>query len=350
MSAVNLTKEQKANIKKFIRAFEQYLKSQEFQRDQAEIEKRTQYFQAVLPEKLPELSELDVQEIVSNLWASKMFANKATLSAKLVRENGIEKLKTAFRNLFDKDVPPHKRYEKFLKEIKGFGAASVTEMLSYIEPERCGIWNEKTRCAIKKLNLGDIVNPKKYELTGSEYEVYNQLIRAVSEELKHLLKKRTMDLLFAHLFFYEVCEAEVLVCGEDFDHNEIRDMVYEIGSMLGFDVDKEVPIGHGARVDVVWRARIGNLGTVTYVFEVHKSGSIDSLLLNLQKALRNPTVQKVVAISSPDRLEQIKNEAEGLPSEFQRNLSYWDVKEVCDTIHHLQSISKIIEKLGLVGG
>jgi hypothetical protein len=27
-------------------------------------------------------------------------------------------------------------------------------------------------------------------------------------------------------------------------------------------------IAHGAKVDVVWRARIGNLGAVTYIFEV----------------------------------------------------------------------------------
>jgi len=83
----------------------------------------------------------------------------------------------------------------------------------------------------------------------------------------------------------------------EFDHDEIRDFIRDIGISLGFEAETEKTIGHGARVDVIWRAKIANLGVVTYVFEVHKSGSIDSFVLNLQKAIRNPTVQKVIAVS-----------------------------------------------------
>jgi hypothetical protein len=103
-------------------------------------------------------------------------------------------------------------------------------------------------------------------------------------------------------------------------------------------------------VDVVWRARIGNLGMVTYVFEVHKSGSMDSLLLNLQKAKSSPTVQKVIAVSDDEQLERIEHECEGLPHEFQAALAFWPVGEVQRVGEQLQGAIESINRLGLVQG
>jgi len=87
---------------------------------------------------------------------------------------------------------------------------------------------------------------------------------------------------------------------------------------------------------------------VTYVFEVHKSGSIDSLLLNLQRAKSNPTVQKVVAVSDETQLEKIRHESEGLPEEFRRALGFWRVEEVEKVGQGLQSAIEIVNRLGLV--
>ncbi|MEM2322863.1 MAG: hypothetical protein QW657_06640, partial [Candidatus Bathyarchaeia archaeon] len=56
----------------------------------------------------------------------------------------------------------------------------------------------------------------------------------------------------------------------DFDHDEIVEKLVALGAGLGFEAESEVSIASGARVDVVWRARIGNLGVVNYVFEVHR--------------------------------------------------------------------------------
>jgi len=44
-------------------------------------------------------------------------------------------------------------------------------------------------------------------------------------------------------------------------------------------------------------------GLVTYVFEVHRKGSVDNLIVNLQKALNNPTVQKIIAVSDPKKAQ-----------------------------------------------
>ena len=95
---------------------------------------------------------------------------------------------------------------------------------------------------------------------------------------------------------------------EHYDHDEIVDILVSVGASLGFDAYKEVSIAKGARVDVVWSAKIGNLGIMGYVFEVHLRGSIDSLILNLQKAKKNPQVQKVVVVSTPAQIEKIREE------------------------------------------
>ena len=98
----------------------------------------------------------------------------------------------------------------------------------------------------------------------------------------------------------------------------------------------------------LWRAKIANLGVVTYVFEVHKSGAIDSLILNLQKAVRNPTVQKVIAVSNKKQLGQIEKEVQGLPEDFVKALSFWNAYDVERTHEKLSEVVKSIEKLGLV--
>ena len=139
-------------------------------------------------------------------------------------------------------------------------------------------------------------------------------------------------------------EKEVL----SFDHDEIKEKIYQIGLWLGFDAETEKTISKGARVDVIWQAKIGNLGLVNYVFEVQKRGSIDGLILNLQKAKKNPTVQKLVVVSNKEQIEKLKNEVEDLDESFKRTLTYWEVEKVQRVYDNLSEITEIIDDLGLI--
>ena len=118
---------------------------------------------------------------------------------------------------------------------------------------------------------------------------------------------------------------------------------------LGFDAETEKMIGHGSRVDVIWSTRIGNLGAIKYVFEVHKSGSVENLIINLLKAANNPFVQKVIAVSNVKQLERIKKLIEDLQQpELSKKIVYWNAKEV-ERLHEILSeANTIIEKLELV--
>lgn len=354
MKAVILTLEQKKLIKNYLQPFANYVTSEQFHEDQAEREARVTYFQKELPKKIGEFSEAEIGELVVKLWASQMWGNKQYLVQKIISDNGIEKLRHELKLLLDTSSSVTTRYERFLKEVKRLGPASLTEMLCYIQPQICGIWNQKARHALKILGLDSYVDPNKYRLSADEYETFNQVLRAIAQELE-AAQFKNVDLLFVDYFLYEVGQAtpeqpSPQEPSEAFDHDEMRDIIQTVGVMLGFDAEAEVQVGHGARVDVVWRARIGNLGLVTYVFEVHKSGSIDGLLLNLQKAKSSPTVQKVIAVSDEIQIEKIKNESEGLPEEFRRALAFWRVEEVQKVAENLQSAIEVINRLCLVQG
>ena len=353
MSRIDLTGEQKKLIHRYLGVFEKFTKTSEFREHFEERKERRRFFQEELPLKIDSFTESDCFYLISNLWASMFWTNKDYHVSKIIEDNGIDKIKEGLRLLMDVARPVSYRYEHFLKKVKGLGPSSVTEIMSYIQPDKCGIWNLKARQALELLKLSDFINTKKYYIKGTEYERFNELLREIAKEITPKLKGRfDVDLLFVDFFLYAITTfpSDEEDDEGDFDHDEIKHLIYDIGLMLGFEANEEVPIGHGARVDVVWKARIGNLGMISYVFEVHRSGSIDSLLLNLQKARRNPTVQKVIAVSSRKLLEKIQLEAEGLPEEFRRTLGFWRVKEVVQVKQNLEAANEIIKKLGLTAG
>lgn len=132
-----------------------------------------------------------------------------------------------------------------------------------------------------------------------------------------------------------------------FIHNDIRDKLAEIGTFLGFDSKTEVRVAEGSKVDTTWEYRIGNLGRVIYVFEVQTKGSIDSLVMNLLKALNNPAVQGVVAVSDKEQLEKIlrySNEIAPLKGKL-KMLNFEDVLKIYDSMAY---VNATINELGLV--
>lgn len=342
-------------IRRHIPRFRRFMETEEFRQEQADREERERFFQHDLLERLEEFSEVDVEALLGRLWASRIWGNKAYQAQKIIADNGLENLRAELKRLMTSE-DPEQAYEEFLNRIKGLGPASVTEMLAYRHPNRCGIWNDRTRAALRILGLTAFVNPKRYRISAGEYRVFNQLLQAIASELE-ASGIAHVDLLLVDFFLYEVARTEEeeeaappeeQAAASDFDHDEVCDLIVLIGHILGFDTDTEVKIAHGATVDVVWRTRIANLGQVAYVFEVHRQGSIDSLILNLQKARNAPHVQKVIAVSDKDRLERIRRECEGLPEEFRRALRFWSVVDVMHTAEHLQRAMEAINALGLI--
>ncbi|MGB7533030.1 MAG: hypothetical protein WA977_08685 [Halobacteriota archaeon] len=324
---------------------------------QKELESREEHRKWALnmfeKSKLKDMTEIGLGELISNLWATRMWGNKDYLVQKIIEDNGIDKIIAQFDNMLYGTDPFEKRFERF--KIKGLGPASLTEILCFFDPKKFSIWNDKARIALKKLKFDDLPLGT-YRISGEEYERINETMTLIAQKLQDL-GLSDVDLLAVDYFLYEVWYTEkekikpkekIIEERSGFDHDEIKEFIKEIGVQLGFEADTEKLVARGAQVDVIWRVMIANLGAVTYIFEVHRKGSIDSLILNLQRALNNPTVQKIIAVSDKIQLEKIRDETKSLPENFRKALTFWEVSDVMETHEKLSEAIQSISKLELV--
>lgn len=110
-------------------------------------------------------------------------------------------------------------------------------------------------------------------------------------------------------------------------------------------MQKEFSVARGCRIDAIWRSRIANLGTIAYAFEVYRRGSRDSAILNLQRIRRDPTIQKVIIVSSHDELDMFKEEITSLDESFRNSVGYFHVADLQTALDHLEALKGILKTL-----
>lgn len=345
-------------LREYIVKFREFVKTKEYKAEAEERDKLREIYQELLdPRALEVLTELEFSRLISIMWAWHAWGNKAYVANRIIEENGLETLREALRELLWSDKSLEERYDNFSERIKGIGPASVTEILAFTHPKECGLWNDKSRKALEKLGFGkDIPFLNRYRITGEQYVRFNKSMQSLAEKLRQegLPGKDLLDVDAFLYFVWRMEKQEERVAPEkpgeayDFDHDEIVDKLLAIGQWMGFEAEKERWIAKGARVDVVWRARIANLGVVTYVFEVQRSGSVDSLILNLQKALNNPSVQRLVVVANTRNLKRIEGEISMLDPKFTAMVAYLEARDVERAAELLEEFAGIIEKLELV--
>jgi hypothetical protein len=357
-----LTPTQQERIAYFIPAFKEYLRSTACEADVKERQERTEAYKRLLsPEGLLTLGELEFGQVISSLWASLMWGNKGYLVDQLLADNPLPELKKHLYQLIWGSEPVAKRYNSFRTAIKGFGAATITELLAFVHPQECGVWNTKARKGLILLGFQETFPlVKDSQISGNQYEQFNAVLGELSNQV-HKYDLPELDLLGINYFLFEVWNRgreysdsvpevpeEVTAGITDFDHDDIIDQILTLGQWLGFNVDKEKPIAPGARVDAVWQAQIANLGVVTYVFEVQRHGSHDSLILNLQRAQNNPTVQRLVVVGMDKELKKVEKEIGSLHESFRRMVTFMDVTDVMRGVELVTELSGIINRLELV--
>ena len=248
-----------------------------------------------------------------------------------------------------------------MKSVKGMGPATISELLTYANPQEYAIFNRTTILSYSYLEISDM--PKyNYQYTGKKYVEVCKVAKKISLELQ---KSGATDYDFLAVDYFlwdevlpltekklsEVVNVSVSPKSEDKNnskslHDEIKEKLVAIGELLGFDSRSEVKIATGAVVDAIWEAKIGNMGKAIYVFEVQSKGSIDSLILNLKKAQSNAAVQAVVAVADEEQLAKIISESMGVIDE--KSLRTWDSEDVLAVYDSLVRAHESINKLALV--
>jgi len=334
---------------------------EQFDVDKEERKSRIEYYSSFTKDKILSMSFDDIYEYLTKLWAMLIWGNKEYIINKLIEDNGLVKIKSNLANLLYDKKPIEDRWDTFRKEIKGFGPAMISEILCHTFPDEFMIWNRKAKNAFLYLGIKDI--PKyDYQLTGKRYKE----LSGVAKEILEVMKTEGIEdanLLAVDYFLWhelQADETDIIVPAvaidepeklneteKEFIHNDIRDKLAEIGRFLGFDTRTEQKVAEGSVVDAVWEMKVGNMGRILYVFEVQTKGSIDSLILNLLKAMNNPAVQGVVAVSDKKQLEKIRKHS-GEVGSLDKKLKFWDYEEVNKIYNSLEFVNESINRLGLV--
>lgn len=328
----------------------------------AERKERKSYYQDYTKDKLLAMTEDQFSEYISKLWSMLIWGNKQYVVEKVISDNGFDNVKKQLTELLYGSAPIEKRWDSFTKNVKGLGPATMSELLTYVNPQEYVIFNKTTILCYGYLDIPDM--PKyNYQFTGKKFVEVCNIAKEISRALSDAGAEDS-DLLAVDYFLWdeilplaekkapatehekEKPEKPISLNDSKSLHDEIKEKLVAIGELLGFDSRSEVKITTGAVVDAVWEAKIGNMGKAIYVFEVQSKGSIDSLILNLKKAQSNAAVQAVVAVADEEQLAKIIRESKGVIDE--KSLRTWDSDDVLAVYDSLVRAHESINKLALV--
>lgn len=99
-----------------------------------ERNERKAYYQSFTKDKLLAMTEEDFFEYMSRLWSMVMWGNKRFVVDKLIADNGFDALKKQLAELLYGTVQFEKRWNTFLKSVKGMGPSTISELLTYTNP------------------------------------------------------------------------------------------------------------------------------------------------------------------------------------------------------------------------
>ncbi|MDI6691382.1 MAG: hypothetical protein QME50_05890 [Candidatus Bathyarchaeota archaeon] len=127
MTMLTLTEKQKENLNSHISAYKEWLSTSDGLESVAEHRNHEKFFKEKLrSDRIDTLTENEFREVYKTLWASGFWGNKDWyIDNKLIRPNGLEKIKLELKNLLYGSGEINVRYDRFRQNIKGFGPSSI---------------------------------------------------------------------------------------------------------------------------------------------------------------------------------------------------------------------------------
>lgn len=219
------------------------------------------------PEKIQNFTEKDLHDLMEKLWALGFWKNKAYKVDKLIKDNGLEKIKEGLIDLLYSDASIETRWDNFRKSIKGFGPSSLSEILTLVFPDKYGIMNTKPLTVLPHLGFLTEKETKNISCgytSGRDYKRFMEALQRVREELKNNGLPEAdfinVDFFIWYLFEYvfelrfkrdkktiielalgtqEISKSEISVAsekvGEILDHSEAEFILLKLGQILGYD-------------------------------------------------------------------------------------------------------------------
>ena len=194
------------NEEKLNRAIEAYKENKDnnnayFNENWKEREERRNYYQSFDAERLLTMTEDEFLEYISKLWSMLIWGNKKYVVDKIILDNGFVNVKKQLVNLLYGSDDLETRWNDFVKDVKGLGPATVSELLSYVNPKEYVIFNKTTVLCYSYLGIPDM--PKyNYQYTGKKYRE----VCAIAKEIAEKMEKsgiRDVDLLVVDYLLWD---------------------------------------------------------------------------------------------------------------------------------------------------
>ena len=150
-------------------------------------------------EAIKNLEEKDLLEIYEILWSNNNFTNKTYVPKEIIKNNGLEKIRTEITELVYGTKPLSERFDSCKKNLKGMGTSALTELLYCYDNNKYVLWNAETDKHLKKLGLEKIVGKRSWSV-GVQYEILIEEYTKIVEKLKPFGAKNFFDI---DCFLYE---------------------------------------------------------------------------------------------------------------------------------------------------
>ena len=155
-----------------------------YEENWAERKERKEYYQSFTKDKLLAMTEEEFLEYISKLWSMLIWGNKKYVVDKMIADNGFAMLKKQLAELLYSTNPIEKRWDVFLKSIKGMGPATISELLTYANPQEYVIFNKTTILCYGYLDIPDM--PKyNYQYTGKKYAEVCAIAKKIEDTLDY---------------------------------------------------------------------------------------------------------------------------------------------------------------------
>lgn len=164
------------------------------------------YRQNLALDKLAKISRDDFSTLIKKLWAVNIWHNKDYKVEKLIEDNGLDKIRAALQDLLYGKATVESRWDTFRATIKGLGPSSLSEILTFFDPQHYALVNLKPYEVLPR--IGYSIDPVK------DGKSYKKAIEELSK-LKSLLSQNGIvdadfiltDFFIAYLF-YEVFDLQ----------------------------------------------------------------------------------------------------------------------------------------------
>jgi len=170
------------------------------------------------------LTEEDVEAILQYSWApAKWWSDKPWKAWEVLEKNGLSKFRNELKSLLYGDGALEERFDRFLRNIRGFGVDYTTEVLMFIYPENCCLWNRVAADISILLGINQLLpyNVWKYhmEVNGKDYIKCCRVLEVVKESLR---KNGVESPNFLDIYHFMFCTFRKLQRDAPFVLKEIR--------------------------------------------------------------------------------------------------------------------------------